>query len=149
MNYIFEFFSNSIITATLLSWFIAQLIKVVMSLINTKKIDFKRLYGAGGMPSSHSSLVTTLSVMTLRVEGIGSSTFAIALALSVIVMYDATGVRREAGEHAKRINILIEEWMTRNNMKIDNNLKELLGHTPFEVIMGLILGIIIGVIYPI
>ena len=115
----------------------------------SKKLDLSRLYGAGGMPSSHSSLVSTLVVMALRTEGIGSTAFAISFALAIIVMYDATGVRRQAGEHAKRINILIEEWMTRNNMKIDNNLKELLGHTPFEVIMGAILGIIIGIIYPI
>ena len=149
MNYISAFFSNSIVSAILISWLAAQLIKVAIVLITSKKLDLSRLYGAGGMPSSHSSLVSTLVIMALRTEGIGSTAFAIAFAFAIIVMYDATGVRRQAGEHAKRINILIEEWMTRNNMKIDNNLKELLGHTPFEVIMGAILGIIIGIIYPI
>lgn len=149
MKYIIDFFSNSIVSAILLSWLFAQLIKVIIVLVTSKKLDVTRLYGAGGMPSSHSSLVSTLVVMTLRIEGIKSSVFAVALAFAVIVMYDATGVRREAGEHAKRINILIEEWVERNNMKLDNNLKELLGHTPFEVIMGAILGIIIGIIYPV
>ena len=149
MNYIAAFFSNSIVSAILISWLAAQLIKVAIVLITSKKLDLSRLYGAGGMPSSHSSLVSTLVVMALRTEGIGSTAFAISFAFAIIVMYDATGVRRQAGEHAKRINILIEEWMSRNNMKIDNNLKELLGHTPFEVIMGAILGIIIGIIYPI
>jgi len=149
MKYIIDFFSNSIVSAILISWLSAQLIKVIIVLITSKKFDVSRLYGAGGMPSSHSSLVSTLVVMTLRIEGITSSIFAVSLAFAVIVMYDATGVRREAGEHAKRINILIEEWVERNNMKLDNNLKELLGHTPFEVIMGAILGIIIGIIYPI
>ncbi len=149
LNYITAFFSNSIVSAILISWLAAQLIKVAIVLITSKKLDLSRLYGAGGMPSSHSSLVSTLVIMALRTEGIGSTAFAISFAFAIIVMYDATGVRRQAGEHAKRINILIEEWMARNNMKIDNNLKELLGHTPFEVIMGAILGIIIGIIYPV
>ena len=149
MGYITEFFANSIISATLLSWLIAQFIKVAIVLLTSKKLDVSRLYGAGGMPSSHSSLVSTLVIMTGRIEGVSSSVYAVAFALAVIVMYDATGVRREAGEHAKRINILLEEWMIRNKMEIDNNLKELLGHTPFEVIMGAILGILIGIIYPV
>ena len=149
MEQIKLFFSNPILIGTLLSWFVAQGTKVLMVLLSKKKLDITRLYGAGGMPSSHSSLVSTLVILVARVDGVGATSFAIALAFAVIVMYDAAGVRRAAGEQAKRINILIEEWVNRSNGKMDEKLKELLGHTPFEVIMGALLGILIGYLYPI
>lgn len=149
MNFITEFFSNKIIVAILISWLVAQILKVILVLITSKTIDFTRLIGSGGMPSSHSSLVSTLAIMTARVEGISSVSFAIAFALAIIVMYDACNVRKEAGEHARIINILIEEWVEKENLKMDKNLKELLGHTPFEIIIGAILGCLIGGFFPI
>ena len=149
MNFITEFFSNKIISATLISWLIAQIIKTILVIITSKTIDFTRLVGSGGMPSSHSALVSTLVIMTGRVEGVTSSAFAISFALAMIVMYDAANVRKEAGEHARIINILIEEWVEKENLKMDKDLKELLGHTPFEIIIGAILGCLIGGFFPI
>ena len=149
MNYIVEFFKNEIIAACLISWLIAQILKVILVLITSKTVDFSRLVGSGGMPSSHSSLVSTLVFMTGRVSGVSSPVFAVAFALAVIVMYDAANVRREAGEHAKIINIIIDQWVENDNLKIDKNLKELLGHTPFEIIIGAILGSLIGAFFPV
>lgn len=149
MNFLTEFFSNKIISATLLSWLIAQIIKTILVLITSKTFDFTRLIGSGGMPSSHSSLVSALAIMTARVEGISSTAFAICFSLAMIVMYDACNVRKEAGEHARIINILIEEWVEKENLKMDKDLKELLGHTPFEIIIGAILGCLVGGFFPV
>jgi len=149
MDKFLDIFQNKILFASLASYLLAQIIKICIVLIKEKRLDLRLMFASGGMPSSHSSIVTTLFILTGLYSGWTSNLTAITFILAIIVMYDATGVRREAGEHAKRINILIEEWVERNNMKLDNNLKELLGHTPFEVIMGAILGIIIGIIYPI
>ncbi len=149
MNYIVEFFKNEIIAACLISWLIAQILKVLLVLVTSKTIDLSRFVGSGGMPSSHSSLVSTLVFMTGRTAGIGSPVFAVAFALAAIVMYDAANVRREAGEHAKIINIILDQWMENDKLKIDKDLKELLGHTPFEIIIGAILGSLIGAFFPI
>lgn len=149
MEILVGFFTNRVVIATLLSWLTAQIIKFVLVLISNRTLDTSRLFGSGGMPSSHSSLVSTLVIMVGRVDGVETSTFALAFALAIIVMYDATNVRREAGEHARIINILIDEWVEKENLQLDRNLKELLGHTPFEVIIGAILGILIGCFFPI
>ena len=148
MKYIIEFFSNSILMAVLLSWFTAQALKVVFVLITNRKFDLQRFVGSGGMPSSHSSLVMTLVVMVARADGISSTTFALALAFAVIVMYDAMGVRRAAGEQAKTINILADtiESVIGDPDLVPKELKEFLGHTPVEVIAGAILGITIALI---
>ena len=148
MKYIIEFFSNSILMAVLLSWFTAQALKVVFVLITNRKFDLQRFEGSGGMPSSHSSLVMTLVVMVARADGISSTTFALALAFAVIVMYDAMGVRRAAGEQAKTINMIVEEWLPDSDMLMEDRLKELIGHTPLQVLMGAILGIAIGLVFP-
>ena len=148
MKYIIEFFSNSILMAVLLSWFTAQALKVAFVLITNRKFDLQRFVGSGGMPSSHSSLVMTLVVMVARADGISSTTFALALAFAVIVMYDAMGVRRAAGEQAKTINMIVEEWLPDSDMLMEDRLKELIGHTPLQVLMGAILGIAIGLVFP-
>lgn len=148
MIFLYEFFSNKIIVATLTSWLTAQVIKMVLVLITSKTVDFTRLFGSGGMPSSHSALVSTLVIMIARIDGVSSTTFALTFAFAVVVMYDAANVRREAGEHARIINILIEEWVEKEHLKMDKNLKELLGHTPFEVIIGAVLGCLIGGFFP-
>ena len=147
MKYIVEFYSNSILMAVLLSWFIAQALKVLFVLITNRKFDLQRFVGSGGMPSSHSSLVMTLVVMIAKTDGISSSTFAISLAFAVIVMYDAMGVRRAAGEQAKTINMIVEEWLPDSDTLMEDRLKELIGHTPFQVLMGAILGIAIGLVF--
>ena len=149
MNFLNELLANNIVMAALLSWLIAQVIKVILVLVTTKKVDLSRMFGSGGMPSSHSSLVCSLVVMTGRIEGASSVAFAITFALAVIVMYDAANVRQEAGKHAKMINIIMDQIEEKEHIEIDKNLKELLGHTPFEVIIGAILGCVVGGCFPI
>jgi len=104
------------------------------------------LFGAGGMPSSHSAFVTALAVTAARYCGLGSSEFALAAAFAIVVMYDAAGVRRAAGEQAKIINYMMDHWSETTPERFHKELKELLGHTPVEVIAGALLGTLIGLL---
>ena len=126
-------------------WFFIQLFKLIYDLVTTKKFNFKRILGAGGMPSSHSAVVTSLSTMIGIREGIDSPMFALSIVFSFIVMYDAAGVRRAAGKQASILNQLINS----KQVHVDTNekLKELLGHTPVQVIVGAIYGVIVGIIF--
>lgn len=126
------------------SWFVAQLIKVVLFFIKYRKIDFARFVGSGGMPSSHSAFVVSLTSVIGKNLGVHSPEFAICVVLSLIVMYDAAGIRQAAGKQAKVLNRLVHSH--RDKLQIDSDLKELLGHTPVEVFAGSALGIIIGLL---
>lgn len=141
-----NFWTDSVLVTCFISWFIAQFIKVVTVLLRTKRIDFRRFIGSGGMPSSHSSFVTSLAASVAIQDGFSSTSFAISVVLALVVMYDAAGVRRAAGQQAKVLNKIVEEWEHADFAKTDKRLKELLGHTPFEVFAGAILGIIIAII---
>lgn len=145
-------FSNYVLNVALLSWVVAQIIKTIIHLLFKKQFKAERLIGAGGMPSAHSATVCALCVAIARTEGFSSPIFAIAVVLAAIVMYDATGVRRAAGEQAKVLNKIVEKHK-QDNEYIENHfekaLKEFLGHTPIEVISGAILGVIISFIIPI
>jgi len=141
-----NFWTDSVLVTCFISWFIAQFIKVVTVLIKSKRIDFRRFIGTGGMPSSHSSFVTSLTTSVAITEGFSSTAFAISVVLALVVMYDAAGVRRAAGQQAKILNKIVEEWEHADFAKTDKRLKELLGHTPFEVFAGAILGIAIAII---
>ncbi|NLP46606.1 MAG: divergent PAP2 family protein [Epulopiscium sp.] len=134
---------NYVLSVSIISWFVAQLFKVFLVLIQTKKIDFSRFIGSGGMPSSHSAFVSAMAISVGRQEGFHSPLFAVCSVLGLIVMYDAAGVRRAAGKQATVLNKIIDEFGD-SNLKLEERLKELLGHTPFEVIAGAILGMIIG-----
>lgn len=127
-----------------ISWFAAQLIKVVLFFIKYRKIDFARFVGSGGMPSSHSALVVSLTTVIGKNSGVNSAEFAICVVLSLIVMYDAAGIRQAAGKQAKVLNRLVHSH--RDKLQIDADLKELLGHTPVEVFAGSALGIFIGLL---
>jgi len=146
MKYILMITGNKILISALLGWFIAQAIKVILGLIKDKRFDWHRLTGSGGMPSSHSAFVVALTTQTAKIEGLDSSFFAIAAALSIIVMYDAAGVRRAAGEQAKILNYMMDHWHEYTPVMRQKELKELLGHTPTEVIAGAVLGLIIGIL---
>lgn len=141
---------NPILTAAILGWGIAQVIKFILVFIHNKSFQLERLYGSGGMPSSHSSLVCAAFMCTGRVAGWDSPEVAIMFVLSAIVMYDAANVRLEAGKHAKQLN----EIMTRlldMNIDLDSKekeFKELLGHTPLQVFCGALLGLGIGFVIP-
>ncbi len=134
---------NNIIWVSLLAWFIAQFLKVILTLVFNKKLDIRRFIGAGGMPSSHSALVVSLATSVGQLEGYDSPIFALAATFSLIVMYDAAGVRRAAGKQAAVLNEILEQIQTSRSVS-EEKLKELLGHTPVEVIAGAILGFVIS-----
>ncbi len=144
-------FGNYALNCAVISWFSAQFIKTMLVLITTKKFVPERIFGPGGMPSAHSASVSALAISICRICGFASPEFAIAFMFASIVMYDATSVRRQAGEHAKAINIVVDKVDSLEDDDDDLNikqLKEVLGHTPFEVVAGSLLGIIIAMIVP-
>ena len=137
-------FFNSILFTAFLGWFIAQLLKMIFVLMHDRKLDWTRMIGSGGMPSSHSAFVTSLAMSVGLKDGFYSTTFAIAVVFAVVVMYDAAGIRRAAGQQAQILNRLIEQW--NNSETREKQLKELLGHTPVEVFAGAVLGVIIAIL---
>ncbi len=150
MGYKFEY--NYVLLTAVVSWFSAQIIKTIIHLIRYRTFNPERLFGAGGMPSSHSALVCSATLAVSRKVGTNSVEFALMFILAVVVMYDAMGVRRAAGLHAKeinRINKTIEESANDNKQDDYKELKEYLGHTPFEVLGGALLGILISMIVPV
>lgn len=129
----------------LLAWTIAQVTKVALSSIRKRRLNLRVLADPGGMPSSHAAIVMGLTSAVGRVEGPGSGPFAIALIFSIVVMYDAQGVRRAAGRQAAVLNRLVEDMVRMRGIQEDR-LRELLGHTPFEVVIGAMLGVVVGLI---
>ena len=126
-----------------LVWLLIQAFKVVCDLIKTKKFNFRRIMGAGGMPSSHSAVVICLTTMIGRSEGTNSILFALSFIFSLVVMYDASGVRREAGKQAKILNEIINTpGLT--PLQVQEKLVEALGHTPIQVFVGALIGFIVG-----
>lgn len=138
-------FDNRVLWTAVTGWFVAQALKVIVDLLLKRKLNIRRMIGSGGMPSSHSSMVTALAVAVGRTEGVASVLFAICAVVASIVMYDAAGVRRETGEQAKIINQMVENWID-DDTDFGRELKELVGHTPLEVFAGAALGIAIGFI---
>lgn len=146
MNYIIDIFSNKILQIAIISWFIAQVIKVVLTLLKDRRLDFTRLFGSGGMPSSHASFTVSLATAVGFYTRFTSVEFALAAAFAIVVMYDATGVRRSAGEQAKILNKIVESMRHENFSETGEKLKELLGHTPVQVFAGAILGVVVAII---
>ncbi len=138
-----DFLANRVVQATFIAWSSAQIIKVLVELIWKRKLNLRLLTSAAGMPSSHSSMVCSLATGIAIRDGSGSNLFALALALAVIVMYDAAGVRRAASIQARILNQIIDELFQGHPIS-DTRLRELLGHTPIEVFAGAALGVIIG-----
>ena len=145
MNDIQKIITNKYIYIPFLVWFFVQTYKVIYDLIKTKKFNFKRILGAGGMPSSHSAVVTTLAMMIGKTEGFDTSIFALSVVFAMVVMYDAAGVRRAAGKQAHLLNKIIETPGL-SNVEVQERLVEVLGHTPIQVIVGAIIGITVGLI---
>lgn len=157
------FMANPIITVGAISWLSAQILKTIHYAIKFKTFDPERLTGAGGMPSSHSALVMSVAIYTLRSQGYSSPVFALALMLAGVVIYDAMSVRYNAGLHAKELNRLrrvVDEMDDEISQlsgddeeeleKLDDrkDFKEFLGHTPLEVMAGSLLGILIAMVFP-
>lgn len=129
-----------------LMWFGIQLFKVIYDLVKTKKFNFKRIMGAGGMPSSHSAVVTSLATLIAKHEGVTSPIFAISVIFSFIVMYDAAGVRRAAGKQASLLNKIVDTpGLT--TLQVQERLVEVLGHTPIQVVVGAAIGILGGLLF--
>ena len=146
MDYIVDILTNKILQTSVLAWFLAQIIKVIIGLLTTKQFDFTRLFGSGGMPSSHAAFTVSLATAVGLEAGFNSRIFAVTAAFAFVVMYDATGVRRSAGEQARILNRIVESMGNGDVSETGKKLKELLGHTPFEVFAGAVLGIVIAVI---
>ena len=140
-----ELVRNQVLIAALLGWFIAQTLKLPIHYFRYKRWSWALWFSAGGMPSSHSSLITATTLACGLYEGFDSPVFALAFAVSMVILYDAAGVRRQAGIHAQRINTLIEEFFSGHPIS-QERLKEVLGHTPREVLAGMGLGIAIAVV---
>lgn len=127
-------------------WLCIQIFKVIWDLVATHKFNFKRILGAGGMPSSHSAVVTSIATMIGKTQGINSPIFALAVIFAFVVMYDAAGVRRAAGKQAKLLNKLVETPGL-SNIQVQEKLVEVLGHTPMQVVVGAIVGVTVGLIF--
>ncbi|HEY4387099.1 MAG TPA: divergent PAP2 family protein [Ktedonobacteraceae bacterium] len=136
-------FENRVLIASFLAWAIAQISKTVYELIRERRLMLGRLVSSGGMPSSHSALVTALATATGRTLGVNSSEFAITVVLASIVMYDAAGVRRAVSLQARILNQMIDE-MFMGHPIAEKRLRELIGHTPVQVLVGGLLGICVG-----
>ena len=136
---------NAILTSAVTAWAIAQLLKVVVSVILLRKLDFQLIFSSGGFPSSHSATVSALALGIGKYYGWDSPIFAVSAVFGMIVLYDAAGVRRAAGKQAEVINQLVERLYPSLNFD-QKRLKELIGHTPFEVFGGVSVGIIVGLL---
>ena len=130
----------------IVTWFWIQAFKVIWDLVTTKKFNFKRIVGAGGMPSSHSAVVVSMATMIGRNSGINSSLFALSAIFAFVVMYDACGVRREAGKQAHILNEIVNTPGL-SQVEVNEKLVELVGHTPKQVIVGALIGLIVGLIF--
>jgi len=144
LNILGEIFANKVLITAILGWLIAQILKVVFVCIREKRFDIRRMIGSGGMPSSHSAFVTATTTAVAFQSGLGSSLFAVCVVLSFVVMYDASGVRRETGRQAEILNDIIENFGASTPEQTGKQLKELIGHSPVEVFAGATLGILIG-----
>lgn len=142
MNYFNEFISNRMLWNAFFAWLIAQLIKILLHLIATGQFNLQLIKESGGMPSSHSATVCAICVSIGRTQGFDSPLFALAAVLAMIVMYDATGVRRATGEQGKVLIKLID--MMKLHDQLQTTLKEVLGHKPLEVLAGAVIGILTG-----
>ena len=145
MNNILGFIQNKYIYIPFFLWFAIQTFKVIYDLVTTKKFNFKRIMGAGGMPSSHSAIVTGLATLIGKYEGVDTPIFALALIVAFVVMYDACGVRRAAGKQAALLNKIVETPGL-SGVQVSERLVEVLRHTPTQVIVGALIGVIVGLI---
>lgn len=138
-----ELMANRILWISMFAWALAQILKVIFLFVFQKKIDFSRLISAGGMPSSHSALVMSMAALIGLEHGFNTTYFSMMSVFALVVMYDATGVRQAAGKQAKILNRIMDEYFTSHELK-EEHLKELIGHTPFQVFVGGILGLVVA-----
>ena len=142
MDWLIDLLTNQYLLVSLSSWFVAQVLKTILYALETKKLDITRLFGDGGMPSGHSATVTSLAILSALTYGTDSFQFAVTAILAIVVCHDAMGVRLETGKQAVKINEILEVFELIHPDKISEaNLKEFVGHTPIQVMAGILLGI--------
>ena len=147
MDFLTQIGQNRPLVCAAVSWLAAQLIKTLIHLLVEKKLDARRLVGMGGMPSSHTAFVFSLCLMIGLQEGFASPLFAISFALASVVIYDAMGVRRETGRQSAVLNRIIREVLIEGKPITEDKLKELVGHSPLEVLVGFLWGIGCALLY--
>lgn len=140
-----ELLQNRVLIVAVVAWLAGQLLKFPLEYILNKRWNWGIMFSSGGLPSSHSALVTAVALSIGFQDGFDTSIFALAVAIGMIVIYDAAGVRRQAGIHAERINEIMKNFIESRRFP-EEDLKEMLGHTPFEVITGMILGVLISLV---
>ncbi len=144
----YAFITNKAIIASLLAWGVAQIVKMIIELIKNHRLDFSRLVSSGGMPSAHSATVSALATTIGMIEGLGSPIFAVSIIIAGIVLYDSAGVRQAVGRQAVVLNRIVRELGQRRTIaEIESDLRELVGHTPFEVGAGMAIGIGFAVLW--
>jgi len=144
-NTFLMFITNKYVYVPVILWVCIQTYKVIHDLYTTKKFNFKRILGAGGMPSSHSAVVTSIATLIGKYQGVDSAIFGLALMFALVVMYDACGVRRAAGKQAKVLNEIVNTpGLT--GIEIQGKLQEALGHTPVQVFVGAAIGLMAGLL---
>ena len=142
MEFLLGIIRNPFFIVSVSSWFVAQFLKTILYAVENKKLDWSRLFGDGGMPSGHSATVTSLAMLSALTYGTDSFQFAVTSILAIIVCHDAMGVRLETGKQAVKINEILEVFELIHPDKISEaNLKEFVGHTPIQVIAGILLGV--------
>lgn len=140
-----ELLDNKVLIAVLAAWLLAQALKIPTEYLRSRRWMWAMFFAAGGMPSSHSALMVSGTIASGLYHGFNTPVFAIAVGITMIICHDAAGVRRQAGMHAERINVLFEELL-KGHMWDENELKEVIGHTPLEVVGGIILGFIVPIV---
>ena len=148
MNFFQALLANDMLVCAVIAYFAAQILKIFTTLWRDGEFRLSTLVSSGGMPSSHSSTVVALAISCARIYGVSSPLFAVCFILAAIVMYDATGVRRAAGEPAKVLNHIVTDLFSGDPNYSEKALKELIGHTPLQVVMGALLGLLIGLFMP-
>ena len=147
MHDLYGLFQNSVLWCAVAAWLAAQALKIPTYWLIEKQLDWKRFFGSGGMPSSHTAFVIALTIMIGAVEGFDTSLFAAAVVLSAIVMYDASGVRRETGVQGQVLNEIVRKVFVDGQPITDVELKELVGHTKVEVAGGFIVGVLTALVF--
>ena len=147
MHSLLEVFQNEALLASVTGWFVAQALKIPTYWLIDRQWIWKRFFGSGGMPSSHTASMIALSMVIGFTEGFATPLFALSAMITSVVMYDATGVRRETGTQAVLINEIIKHVIVDGKPITNEELKELVGHTPLEVLGGKVVGLVVGALY--
>jgi len=143
---IWQFLHNKVVVTTFMGWFIGQTVKVIIGVVREKRFNFRWFVGTGGMPSSHASGVVALATSVGLQEGVETALFGVTLMFAVVVICDAQGVRLATGRQARILNKMLEDIYWQKKVEQDR-LKELIGHTPIEVIAGICIGLLVGFVF--